>query len=119
MKKLIYLVPFFVAAVFSCNSHDVPDPVITEFSATPTTLVRTDTVTFTIDAEADFVILFDGKTIVDLTGSEFPYTHQVAKIKSSVTAPGDTVWAKLMLTNVYDTDNIVHLADSIQIILLP
>lgn len=119
MKKLLYLIPVILAVVISCNNHQVPDPVVNEFSANPTTLPRTDTVTYTIDAVADFIILFDGKTIVDLTDKEMPYIHKIAKMKSSVTAPGDTVYAKLALTNVYDSDNIKTRIDSIKIILLP
>jgi len=121
MKKLIYLLPFLIAAVVvSCNKHEVADPVIYTFEATPTTFARTDTVTFTVDAEPCYsIILFDGKNSVDLTDAEFPYTHQVSRIKTIISAPADTVWAKLILTNLYDTDNIKHLTDSIQLIITP
>jgi len=118
MKKLLYIIPVLMAVVLSCEK-EVEAPVIVTFTANPTTLVRTDTVTFTVDAVADFVILFNGKNIVDLSGEEMPVTHQIARIKSSVTAPGDTVWAKLVVKNVYDTDNMKTVTDSIQIILLP
>jgi len=118
MKKLIYLLPVLLLIALSCEDK-VEDPVITEFSATPTTVNRTDTVTFTIDATADFVILFDGKTIIDLSGADMPYTHQKSKIVSTVTPPADTVWAKLVVRNVYDTDNMKTVTDSIQIIILP
>lgn len=118
MKKIITTLLVISAIVMSCEKIDLPDPKINTFSADPTTLPKRDPVTFTIDAEGDFISFYDGKTIIDLSEEDMPYTHNVERIRFRVTAPADTVWAKISVTNVYDTDNIKTVSDSIELILL-
>lgn len=118
MKKIITTLLVISAIVMSCEKIDLPDPKINTFSADPTSLPKRDPVTFTIDAEGDFISFYDGKTIIDLSDEDMPYTHDVEKIRFRVTPPADTVWAKISVTNVYDTDNIKTVSDSIELILL-
>jgi hypothetical protein len=111
-------ITLILASVIACSKHEVPTPVIHEFSANPTTFPRRDTITFTINAEGDFITFFDGKALIDLSGKPMPYSHRVGRIRFNVSPPADTVWAKLAVTNVYDTDNIKSVSDSIELILL-
>jgi len=94
------------------------DPKIIEFSATPNTLPKRDTVTFTIDAVGDNITFFDGKAINILNRKDLPMQYKVGKIRFRVTAPADTVWAKLTVVNAYSDDLIKEVTDSIEIILL-
>jgi hypothetical protein len=117
--KRSYIVLLVIAAItLGCANKDVPDPEIYSFTADPTTLPKRDTVVFNIDAEGDFITFYDGKATIDLSEVEMPYEHIVAKIRFNVSAPADTVYAKLAVTNVYDTDNIKRKVDSIELILL-
>lgn len=118
MRKLFTIVLAISAIAMSCETIDLPDPKINSFTADPTTLPKRDPVTFTIDAEGDFISFYDGKSIIDLSDEEMPYEHNIASIRFRVTPPADTVWAKISVTNVYDTDNIKSVSDSIELILL-
>lgn len=121
MSKRFFLFAAIAALLVSCGKVDLPDPVIHNFSASPISLAASDTITFTIDAEGDFVTLYDGKTTLDISGEEMPYTHSTMRLKLSfrITPPADTLYPKIVVTNVYDTDNIISVRDSIQVILLP
>lgn len=117
--KRSYIVFLVMAAItLGCANNDVPDPEIYTFTADRTTLPKRDTVIFNIDAEGDFITFYDGKAIIDLSEVDMPYEHVVEKIRFNVTAPADTVFAKLTVTNVYDTDHIKRKKDSIELILL-
>ncbi len=117
--KRSYIVFLVIAALtLGCANNEVSDPEIFTFTADPTTLPKRDTVTFNIDAEGDFITFYDGKATLDLSEVDMPYEHVVEKIRFNVSAPADTVFAKLAVTNVYDTDNIKRKVDSIQLILL-
>lgn len=117
--KRSYIVLLVIAAMtLGCANNEVPDPEIYTFTADPTSLPKRDTVIFNIDAEGDFITFYDGKATLDLSDIEMPYVHVVEKIRFNVTAPADTVYAKLAVTNVYDTDNIKRKVDSIELILL-
>ena len=118
MKKYIYLFVFVAAMVAGCDRHEVPEPQIHDFTANPTTLPHRDTVSFTIDAEGDHITFYDGKATLDLSDEEMPYESKVGKMRFRVTAPADTVWVKLAVTNVYDAEHIKTKIDSIEIILL-
>lgn len=117
--KRIYIVFLVIAAMtLGCANNDVPEPEIYTFTVDRTTLPSRDTITFNIDAEGDFITFYDGKSVIDLSEMEMPYEHVVGKIRFRVTAPADTVFAKLAVTNVYDTDNLKTKLDSIELILL-
>lgn len=118
MKKSYILSLVIAGLLWGCAKVDVPDPKINTFSADPTTFPRRDTITFNIDAEGDFITFYDGKAVIDLSETEMPYEHVVGRIRFNVTAPADTIYAKLAVTNVYDTDNIKSVTDSIKLILL-
>ncbi|MCF8226459.1 MAG: hypothetical protein K9J30_11335 [Bacteroidales bacterium] len=118
MKKGIILSIVIAGMAFGCSNVDVPEPQIYTFTAEPTSLPKRDTVKFNIDAEGDFIIFYDGKSTIDITEEEMPYKHVVQKIRFNVSAPADTVWARLAVTNVYDADHIKSVEDSIQLILL-
>jgi len=101
-----------------CKKIDVPEPQINTFTVDRSTFPRRDTVKFTIDAAGDFIKFYDGKAVIDLGDVEMPYEHVVGRIRFNVTGDADTVYAKLAVTNVYDTDHIKSISDSIQLILL-
>lgn len=115
--KALYLILLGIF-VLSCNRVDLPEPQIHNFSIDRATFPKRDTVTYTIDAEGDFITFYDGKQVWDISSEEMPYEHIVGRIRFKVTPPADTVWAKLAVTNVYDTDNISTVEDSIKLILL-
>ncbi|MFW5820926.1 MAG: hypothetical protein ACOCWA_06530 [Bacteroidota bacterium] len=118
MKKIFIAILVISAIAMGCEKVDLPDPKINTFTADPTSLPKRDPVTFTIDAEGDFISFYDGKSIIDLSEQDMPYEHTVERIRFRVTPPADTVYAKISVTNVYDTDNIISVSDSIQLILL-
>lgn len=118
MRKILTTLFIISAIVMSCEKIDLPDPKIHTFTADPTTLPKRDPVTFTIDAEGDFISFYDGKTIIELSQEDMPIEYTVERIRFRVTPPADTVWAKISVTNVYDTDNIKTVSDSIELILL-
>lgn len=118
MKRRYLIIALLAVFFVGCNNHQVPDPEINNFSADPTTLPKRDTVTFQIDAVGDFITFYDGKLTIDLSETEMPYEHVVSKIRFNVSPPADTIYAKIAVTNVYDTDNIKTVIDSIEIILL-
>ena len=118
MRKIFVALFAFSIVLLSCENKEVPDPKINNFTATPTTFPKRDTISFSIDAEGDFITFYDGKAIIDLSEEEMPYEHIVGRIRFRVTPPADTIWAKISVTNVYDTDNIKTVTDSIQLILL-
>ena len=118
MRNFILLASLIGLMLTSCENKEVDDPVISTFEATPTSLPKRDTVRFTIDAAGDYITLYDGKAVLDISTEEMPYKHVVGRIRFRVTPPADTIWAKLSVTNVYDTDNIKTKTDSIEIILL-
>ncbi len=117
MKKVV-LITGILISVLSCKKDFISDPKIIEFSATPTTLPKRDTVTFTINAVGDNITFYDGKAISVLDQSELPNQYKVGKIRFRVTAPADTIWARLTVVNAYSSDEIKEVTDSIQIILL-
>lgn len=118
MRTVQIIIMLIVTTLVGCNKVDLPDPVIHNFTATPTTLPSRDTVTFSIDAEGDFISFYNGKATIDLSEEEMPYEYKVEKIRFRISPPADTVYAKLVVTNVYDTDQIKYARDSIKFILL-
>ncbi|MEX0981307.1 MAG: hypothetical protein WD577_09635 [Bacteroidales bacterium] len=118
MKKSYIVLLVIAGLAVGCSKTDVPDPEIYTFSVDRTTFPSRDTVKFAIDAAGDFITFYDGKSVIDLSDEEMPYEHIVGKIRFRVTGDADTVYAKLAVTNVYDTDNIKSVNDSIELILL-
>lgn len=118
MKKSYIVFLVIAALAIGCANNDVPDPEIYTFTVDRTTFPKRDTVVFNIDAEGDFITFYDGKSTLDLSEVEMPYEHTIGRIRFNVTPPADTLYAKLAVTNVYDTDNIKRKVDSIQMILL-
>jgi hypothetical protein len=117
MKKFL-LITGIIVSVISCTKDKISDPKIIEFSANPTSLPKRDTVTFTIDAVGDNITFFDGKAINIIDQKDLPKQYKVGKIRFRVTAPADTVWAKLTVVNAYSDKLIKEVTDSIAIILL-
>lgn len=116
--KNIFLLALATGMLVSCSKVDLDDPVISNFSAEPTTLPKRDSLTFQIDASGDYITFYDGKSTLDLSDKDMPYTHKAGRLRFRVTPPADTVWAKLAVVNVYDSENIKTKIDSIQLILL-
>lgn len=121
MTKKLITIAAIAALMVGCGKVELPDPVIHNFSANPITLPSEDTIDFTIDAEGDYITLYDGKATLDISDEEMPFEYQTQKLKLSfkVTPPADTVYAKLVVTNVYDAEQIKSVRDSIKFILLP
>ena len=121
MKTRIILSGILILLLTACEKKsDIPDPVINVFSATPAAIPNGDTVTFVVDAVGDHISFYNGKATVDISGQEMPYEERVRFriFGSKFTPPADTIWAKLAVTNVYDTDNIKSKVDSIEVIIL-
>jgi len=119
MKRIIIPAVILFALHISCEKENkIDDPKIIEFSATPTTLPKKDTVTFRIDAIGENITFFDGKKIIELDQEDLPITHKVDKLRLRVTAPADTLKAVLSVVNIYDADVIKEVSDTILIILL-
>jgi hypothetical protein len=118
MKRFLILMTVVFAGVISCTKDKIDDPVIYEFSATPTTLPSRDTVTFTINAFGDNITFYDGKTLISYEADDMPVTHKVGRIRFRITPPADTVYASLTVVNAYDKDNIKEVSREIEIILL-
>ena len=121
MRTRIILSGILLLMIAACEKNsDVSDPVINTFTATPLAIPNGDTVTFVVDATADYISFYNGKATVDISAQEMPYEEKVRFrfFGSKFTPPADTIWAKLAVTNVYDTDNIKSQVDSIEIIIL-
>ncbi len=118
MRKPFLTILLLIGILAACEKKEVDEPVISHFSADPTTLPKRDTVTFTIDAKGDFITFYNGKATIDISDKKMPYTHEVAKLRFLISGDADTIWSKLAVTNVYDSENIKSKEDSIKIILL-
>ncbi len=119
MNKLIFMVYVLAILLITCSKEDkIDDPQILEFTAFPTTLPKKDTVTFNINAVGDNITFYDGKSIILLEEEDMPIVYIIDKLRFRVTAPADTIYARLTVVNIYDIDVIKEVSDSIQFILL-
>lgn len=119
MKKLIFIVSVLAILLMTCSKENkIDDPQIIEFSASPTTLPKKDTVTFNIDARGEHITFYDGKSIVLLEEEDLPIVYTIDKLRFRVTPPADTIYARLTVVNIYDIDVIKEAKDSIELILL-
>lgn len=120
IMKLILVVALAITLGWtSCSTEDhIDEPVIHTFTANPTTLPFTDSVTFNIDAEGEYITLFDGSEFVRYTQEEMPVTYIASAIKEEVTPPADTVTASLTVSNTYSMDEVKLTSREIELILL-